>query len=391
MTDYRFIRPLDVLYLRGNALFGGPGDHGEALMPPWPSLAAGALRARMLADAGQSAFRKANGRFLPLDGPLGACLGTPEDPGSFQVRLFTVARHNADGGGVEPVFPLPADLSCSQDDPVARYLHPADRRDGAVTSSYPLPRLPILRQGKPAKPQTGRWLTATGFQDYLAGRPISADAMTETKHLWKTDPRLGIALDGTKRTAAKGQIYTVDAVAMRAGAGFCVAVDGADGLLPEEGLLRFGGDGRGAEISLCAPVLPEPPWTEIERTGRFRLILASPGMFGSGWRPDSVDEDLVLRLPGTSARMVAAAVPRAQVVSGWDIANWKPKPAERVAPAGAVYWFEGLDGGLDGLGRLAGEGFWAARPPVASHRQRQRQAEGFNRVFVAAWAVDDQG
>ena len=47
-----FIEPLDVLILRGNKLFADAGSHGEALMPPWPSVAAGALRSRMLIDAG---------------------------------------------------------------------------------------------------------------------------------------------------------------------------------------------------------------------------------------------------------------------------------------------------------------------------------------------------
>ena len=49
-TNSRFIEPLDVLFLRGNQLFGEPGSYGEALMPPWPSVAAGALRTRILAD-----------------------------------------------------------------------------------------------------------------------------------------------------------------------------------------------------------------------------------------------------------------------------------------------------------------------------------------------------
>ena len=48
----RFLEPLDVLFLRGNKLFGAPGSHGESLVPPWPSVAAGALRSRMLADEG---------------------------------------------------------------------------------------------------------------------------------------------------------------------------------------------------------------------------------------------------------------------------------------------------------------------------------------------------
>ena len=52
MTQYRFLEPLDVLFLRGNKLFGDPGSYGESLIPPWPSVAAGALRSRILADDG---------------------------------------------------------------------------------------------------------------------------------------------------------------------------------------------------------------------------------------------------------------------------------------------------------------------------------------------------
>ncbi len=35
-TQTTFIEPLDVLFLRGNKLFGDPGSHGESLIPPWP-------------------------------------------------------------------------------------------------------------------------------------------------------------------------------------------------------------------------------------------------------------------------------------------------------------------------------------------------------------------
>ena len=50
--ETRFLEPLDVLFLRGNQLFGEAGSYGEALMPPWPSVAAGAIRSRILADSG---------------------------------------------------------------------------------------------------------------------------------------------------------------------------------------------------------------------------------------------------------------------------------------------------------------------------------------------------
>ena len=52
MMETRFIQPLDVLYLRGNQLFDGAGAYSAPLMPPWPSLAAGAIRSRMLSDHG---------------------------------------------------------------------------------------------------------------------------------------------------------------------------------------------------------------------------------------------------------------------------------------------------------------------------------------------------
>jgi len=93
VTEYRFIEPLDVLYLRGNKLFGDAGSYGEALIPPWPSLAAGAFRSRMLADHGTdlTAFAQARDRLPELSDALHACLGTPQKPGNFRVSLFTLA------------------------------------------------------------------------------------------------------------------------------------------------------------------------------------------------------------------------------------------------------------------------------------------------------------
>ncbi len=54
-----FIEPLDVLFLRGNKLFGDPGSYGESLVPPWPSIAAGALRSRLLAEQRHELLRHA--------------------------------------------------------------------------------------------------------------------------------------------------------------------------------------------------------------------------------------------------------------------------------------------------------------------------------------------
>ena len=101
-----FIEPLDVLVLRANKLFGDPGSYGESLVPPWPSVAAGAIRSAVLAREGD-AFAFARGEWSH------PALGTPSEPGPFTVTAFHLARR---GDRVEPLFEPPADIVIERDD-----------------------------------------------------------------------------------------------------------------------------------------------------------------------------------------------------------------------------------------------------------------------------------
>jgi len=377
MAEYRFTEPVDVLYLRGNRLFGDPGAHGEALMPPWPSLVAGALRSRMLVDRGMDPARFAEGN-AALPPALATCLGGVERPGTFRIGFFAVARRA--GTEVEPLLPVPADLAVRGEN--ADFLVPAELPI-SVRTSFPLRLTPVLRAADAGKAEEAMWLGLEGLALYLAGSPIRKQHLVRAHEIWKTDLRLGIALDGSRRTALEGHLYTAEAVALDHGCGFVVRVEGADGLVPREGVLRFGGDGRAAVIGECVFKMPEPPWEEIERARRFRLVLATPGIFADGWLPPGTREapdGATWDLFGLRARLVSACVPRAQVVSGWDLARQQPKPAVRAVPVGTVYWFDSMEGPIDGLRRLVQEGL---RQP--DRMDPARYAEGFNAVFVAAW------
>lgn len=377
MAEHLFIEPLDVLYLRGNKLFGDAGSHGEALMPPWPSVAAGAIRSRMLTDLGDIEAFKSGAE--PADGPLGRILGTPAEPGSFRLRLFTLARRVKDE--IEPLFPAPSDLIGSDDGQLG-FVRPGDMPSG-LRCSNPTPRLPVLAQDKQGKAKSGLWLTADGLAAYLMGKKPAADQVILSNALWAFDGRLGIALDAGKRSAEQGKIYTAETVALHGQVGFLASVVGAEGHLPGGGLLRLGGDGRGAAVSPCQPRFPEPDLGPVETTGRFRLILTSPGLFEQGWRLPGLDADGLWRGPdGCTARLAAASVPRSQVISGWDLAekgSGYPKPALRAAPVGSVYWFEDFKGATASLRKLVSEGFWA----ISGYPDRQRRAEGFNNVMLA--------
>jgi len=430
--ETRFIEPLDVLFLRGNKLFGDPGSHGEALIPPWPSAAAGALRSRLLADAGVDLAAFARGE---IDHPE---LGTPQRPGPFTVTAFHLARRGADGV-VEPLYAPPADLVLSRDDDGqlhARALTPTPLRlrsgqalpggeglkPGGILSSAPLPWLPVLSEGQRSKPESGYWLTAAGWREYLAGGIPAAGHWVHVSELWAIDPRVGVGLDAEARRAADGKLFSVQAVALvkhsdwlkrQAGAGgqpvqaeydvgFLATVRGAT--LPTGGTLRLGGDGRAAAIEPASVDWPETDYVAIAAARRCRLVLTTPGLFSTpltagelalsgaegepegrgGWLPTGVTQDgdggYRFDLHGVHGRLVCAAVPRAEVVSGWDLAKWQPKPAQRAAPTGSVYWLDELEATPEALREWVERGLW-----IEAGADSSRRAEGFNRASLAHW------
>ena len=372
------IEPLDVLILRGNKLFADAGSHGEALMPPWPSVAAGALRSRMLADAGVDPAAFAHGK-ARLDDALAASLGSVEVPGSFRIAHFGLARKTGTGAQprFEPLLPLPADLSVDQHDhatalqPTA--LHPA------LASSHPLPLTPTLRQPEAGKPKGGLWLTAAGIAAWQRGAPLDKGQghWLAASELWQLDPRLGIALEAGKNTAAEGQLYTSEALALTPGVAFIAQVQGAEGVLPDSGLLRFGGDGHGARLRPADCALPRLTSATLAAAGRFRLLLTSPGIFPDGWRLPGTDPAGRWHFHGASARLACAALPRLETLSGWDLARRRPKPALRAVAAGSVYWLDDFRGDPAALDRLATEGL-----PLDD---ASRRAEGFNNCLLAQW------
>ncbi|HWP59659.1 MAG TPA: type III-B CRISPR module-associated Cmr3 family protein [Candidatus Acidoferrales bacterium] len=390
-----FIEPLDVLFLRGNKLFGDPGSFGESLVPPWPSVAAGAIRSALLAHKGVDLRRFARGEIDDAE------LGKPTQPGSFRIIDFRLARRFVDGRiRIEPLYLPPADLVIRHKSDAGlecARMEPRALRSG-LHSSAPTELHAVLPERERTKPESGYWLTADGWQAYLAGRNLDPQRhLVMSGDLWRLDARVGVGLDPTKRSAAEGKLFTVQAVAMRNrhhghgcdyDVGFLAEIEGA--AVPPELMLRFGGDGRAARASLISFLPSEPDLAEhIAETRRCRLILTSPGLFPGGWLPTGTAAhgagDIHFELHGVRARLVCAAVPRAEVISGWDLAAWTqrkggPKPAQRVAPTGSVYWLDQLEATAEQLRELVTYGLWTDPP-----HDPARRAEGLNRFTLGSW------
>lgn len=373
-----FIEALDVLSFRGNRLFGDPGSWGEAIVPPPPSVAAGALRSQLLARERVDLADFAGGRAQH------PAVGSRDRPGALTLAAFHLARRCADGA-VEPLFPLPADVQISGDGQSMRVLTMRPQRIGSIIGSVALPCWPVLAQGtERGKPVGGLWLTGDGLRAWLRGEPIDPyRQLVPSTSLWRTEARVGVGLDATLRRAEDRKLFSLQALTFMPGVGFAVQVADAE---PAQGLLRFGGDGRGARLVPCEIRWPEPDWEAIAAAKRARLLLTSPGIFERGWLPTgagepSPAEGAPFELDGVRGRIVCAAVPRAQFVSGWDLARWQPKTAQRAAPAGSVYWIEELEATPEALRKLVARGLWTAQ----QYDSDPRRAEGFNRFSFAAY------
>lgn len=387
MIEDRFLQAVDVLQFHGNKLFGDAGSFGGALMLPWPSVAAGALRSRMLADAKIDLPAFARGEPVLRD-TLVRVLGTPAVPGSFRIAHFGLARREAPGK-VELLFPLPADVVVparnnpgTKSAPLRMTLRELPE---LLRGSYPLPRLPVLEQHELSKTDTGYFFTHAGWAAYLNGETLEPEHLIHRDQLWQSETRVGVAVQEGAGTVRDGALFSTEVVNLKHGIGFCARVFGTDGQLPRDGLLRLGGDGRAVTIHACALDTTRVPY--LAEGQRFKLVLTSPGLFADGWRPSgTLRENDQWRWRGRdcSAELVAAAVPRAETVSGWDLAQWAPKPAQKVAPTGSVYWFENFQGDPVELSKLAESGLWGLPD---QNDDALRRAEGFNNVAIGEWSA----
>ncbi len=267
-----------------------------------------------------------------------------------------------------------------------------------VGSAGELPLRATLVAAKQEKPTNGVWLRSKGLAQHLDGALADKMHGIESKRLYQRDPRLGIGLNADAHTAEEGQIYTTEGFAFSpanspnaqadpppfTSTGFLVGIDGVADLLPEQGVLRLGGDGRSAhyrKVQFTPPTTTKPPCVH----GRFRLLLQTPSLFSQGWLPEGVTEqDGAYRLQGDgfTARLACAALGRRDLVSGWDLYQWAPKPAQAAAPAGSVYWFDELMGDAGKLAAWVAKGLW---PDDLNPIQHMRRAEGYNRALLGAW------
>lgn len=381
-SSFRVIKPLDILMLRGNQAFGDAGQHASSSMPPNPSVIAGALRGFWLMQL-EVDFKKFSDQKNPakpedFDEPVRSQLGTPNHPQGFRLQHNGLVRKVA--GKFERLFAIPSDIVIQKatkdaEAPDIYSLKPNVLADGLLSNLKSEQQVPILK-APAGKPESAYWLTEQGFNAYLQGQKPEFNQLVKSSELWKQEVRLGIALESQARTASDGQIYSTEAIALQKDVYLLAEIQGSPNF-PEKGNLRLGGDGRGA--AFFSENL-NPLKTAQVKNGKIKLLLTSPAIFSQGWKLPTQDDKNYIHFHGGSAHVVTASVPRHQVVSGWDLAKWQPKPAERVTPTGSVYWLENVQFDGDAASLQS-----ALQALLLSDTDPQRQAEGYNACILANW------
>ena len=151
-----------------------------------------------------------------------------------------------------------------------------------------LPRLDITRFSY-RLPSRSVTVTTAGIRAWQAGQALNASHWLPSSALWTLDSRLGIALEPGRNTVIDGQLYTSEAVALNEGIGFIARVQGADGVLPRTGILRFGGDGHAASLQSCTATLPAADGDEgVDRLDA-RLDRCVHALAGDDARGDALD------------------------------------------------------------------------------------------------------
>jgi CRISPR-associated protein Cmr3 len=151
-------------------------------------------------------------------------------------------------------------------------------------------------------------------------------------------------------------------------------------------LAPLGGERRLARWSPASEGWPEMPGElkeTIVESRRARLVLLTPALFEHGPLPAWSGGAWPLG-KGVNVSIRAAAIPRPEVVSGWDLAKGTAKPTRRLVPAGSVYFVE-LAGTPEALRQWCEETWLAC---VSDDAQDRR--DGFGLAVLGTWKEDAQ-
>ncbi|GIW83418.1 MAG: CRISPR-associated protein Cmr3 [Gemmatales bacterium] len=260
---------------------------------------------------------------------------------------------------------------------------PQEVKDGGCDFPGGAPLKPVMLSfddvADDFKPATiPHWWPADRLYDWLAGRPVNLNGRFLQRPI--EERRDHVHINARTGAAEEGQIYSTAAINLRRLPAFthgsaespsyvelslvCRAcID--DGDFAHAGSLSiwhpFGGERRLAYWRSMSDEKADQIWqcpdelrSQIANADKIRMQLVTPGIFDGGWLPGWLDRNSLEGRPFDGAprlKLVGVSNQRWTAVSGWSLAKPRgPKPVQRMVPAGAIYFFERVEGDASSLG-----------------------------------------
>jgi CRISPR-associated protein Cmr3 len=303
------ITPCDTLFFRNGSPFGmGDETWAESSLLPNPSVLWGALFTHLLHSG-----------ILSLS-----------ETKSLAIKDIYLA--NVSGNDVTKAFiPAPADLfeRTSSGMPVSDNVVSIEA--WGVLSSLPaaLTALVMVDENENADAPDDKWIHYNHlFQHY----PTRDDkTVWESKvNIAMPSPKIGFERNDALRNVEEGRLYRIEMSEMNKNFVIIVEFDAPTGL-PDQGLLRLGGEGKMASYN----TVQFGKATQVNApSGKFKMYVQTPAFFESG--------DGTTELGSISGiHLSAACIGKPQQVGGFDMVLSTPKPMRKAIPPGSVYHFEG--------------------------------------------------
>ena len=356
---YLTVNTRDPLVARDGRPFGaGQGHHMRSLDWPYPSVLAGSLRT-LLGKLSRSQFDEetvAALKALSIAGPLPLARRKLFFPAARDIVFKRDETAESANKPLEVFRRRPFDLGPGEGSNMVDGLLPL-QLSPAASEDFKAETGPAFW----ARDTMASWLATSDGRGFAP--PSNSDGIPR-EHLGSVlansgylavpakEQRTHVQLDPDVLTAKEGLLFSTTGLAfdhqvqvaarVNAGPEFADTVNHLSSFHP------FGGERRLAHWSRAEGI--EDQWTcpnivrqALAGTPGVRMVLATPALFGCGWKPKWLGQDLAGTVPGTgvSVRLKAAVIERWKPISGWglELGQLGPKPVRRLVPAGAVYFF----------------------------------------------------
>lgn len=305
------IEAADTLFFRdGRPFTMGEDTHAAGFFPPPPSVLYGALRSAYLSDNMQKG--------KSLDDLI-------VDSEELIIRGLWLIADKETTNSQEILLPLPKDLVVSKGKLQAHLLNCVPK---PVTSSYHLPFM-LLNANDEKVEEKVFFIDEVEFESYLAADGQQTWACRTLPIV--NENKIGIGRQKETHIATDGMLYRTQMQRLQdqnLETTIKIGVQFDKLTINTEGVLQLGGERKVAFTQSVNNLKFTEPDIDSDC---FKIYLATPAIFKTGWQPTKILKDYGLEI-------IAAAIGKPLHIGGWDVKAREPKPMLQAIPAGSVYY-----------------------------------------------------